>query len=512
MSAITHDFRIDWNGDGDYNDTGENVTQRVLDTQRTLTVRYGRDQARSLSPMASGEIGFQLDNTSRDYSPDNLSSPLQPNLIPSRSVRYEATHNAVTYSVFRGTTDQFDLSPQDRSVDCTGVDGLASLKGVTIDTELYHAVTTGEAIGLVLDAAGWPVADRDLDRGATTIRWWWESNVDAFQALERILNSEGPPAMLTVGADGKIVFRDRHHRLTRAASLTSQATFRDGGADPVFSGFTYDHGWRDIVNAVTIDVEDRKPTGDPVEVFVTEQPYTIPSNEEIAITVEASDPFMRAVTPALGTDYALDAGTVQVTLSRTSGRTTTIYVRAVGGNAAITGMRLRAYSVPVVSTFKVEGTNPDSITKYKRRSLPYDAPWVGVHDARALADVILAHRSERMPIVVITLDGGNDDDVLVQQLARDLSDRITIVETETGVNADFFVERIEHTVSDGGGRLVTVFGCEKAPVKPANPFTFGVSGKGFGQGQFDIHGLDDAGSMFRFDTAGQGFNDGRFAT
>lgn len=511
MSAITHDMRINWNGDGDFTDTGDDVTARTLD-QRVVTIRYGRDQTRSLSPMSSGQMSFELDNASRDYSPENASSPLAGNLIPARPVRYQATHNSIVYTMFHGSLDDYEVQPQERVVRCTALDPLAKLKGSTIDTALHASVTTGEAIGHILDAIGWPTADRDLDRGVTTIRWWWEAGTDAFQAMERVLNSEGPPALLTVGADGKIVFRDRHHRLTRSASLNSQATFRDGGADPVFSAFVYDHGWRDVINSVVIDVDDRQVTSDPVEVFSTDQLYNIASGDAIEISVVAQDPFLRATTPIAGTDFTLVAGSVEVSLSRTSGASTIISVRAIGGTATIDGMRLRAYSVPIAATLKVTGVNQDSITKYGQRSYTQDAPWVGVHDARAVADVILAHRSERLPIVTITMDGGDNDTCLTQQLARDLSDRATIIEDETGLNADFYVEQIEHSISDSGGRLVTAFGCEKAAIKPTNPFTFGVSGKGFDQGAFDITGLDDSATMFRFDTSGQGFNDGRFAT
>ena len=77
---------------------------------------------------------------------------------------------------------------------------------------------------VVLDAVGW-TGPRDLDLGATFVHWWWLEEVDAFTAVTDLVSSEGPPSIAYVGPDGTFIFRDRHHRLLRAASLTPQATF-----------------------------------------------------------------------------------------------------------------------------------------------------------------------------------------------------------------------------------------------------------------------------------------------
>jgi hypothetical protein len=102
--------------------------------------------------------------------------------------------------------------------------------------------------------------------------------------------------------------------------------------------------------------------------------------------------------------------------------------------------------------------------------------------------------------------------ILAQQLGRDLSDRVTIVDSESGINADFYFEQIRHEISETGLRLSTTFGCEKARTVPSGLFRFDTSGAGFGQGAFGPSGLDSPTSVFRFDTAGQGFDQGLLAT
>jgi hypothetical protein len=506
--AATYSFAIDWNNDGGFSDTGEDVTARTLG-RSPVTAGYGRDTAQAGSPVASGKASLELNNVSGVYSPENSSSPLVGNLLQARPVRLQSTLSAVTYTLFRGHTDDFQVQPSrtDRSVQITCLDAVAKLKGVTISTDLYDGITTGQAIGYVLDAAGWPAADRDIDTGATTIRWWWEERTDALDAVEKIVNSEGIPALVTVDENGKFVFRDRHHRLTRAASTTSQATFRDTGSEPLFSApLEYDHGWRNVFNSVTFSVEERDPDPELSAVWSSTQSFSIDDGETLPVNAQTSDPFFGAVVPEAGTDYQLRSGTVTVTLSRSQGSSAAIFIKATGGPAVLDGLQLRAYAVSVQRTIQISADDSSSKSKYGTRSWPDTAPWAGVNDAAALANIILAHHAERLPIVSFRLFG--NDTRLTQQLARDLSDRVTIVDAETGLNAAFYIERIDHTVSDAGLQHETVFTCEKVPSVPSTVFTFSVAGRGFDDGTFGLGGLSNSSTLFTFDVAGRGFDQG----
>jgi hypothetical protein len=216
---------VDWNGDGDYDDTAENVTEDVL-ASGPVTFQYGRDQARALSPPAVGTLGFSLCNAARIYSPENPDSPIADDIAPAAPIKVEEVINNTLYPLMTGRVDTFDVRTDrgDRSAVITGLDGLALLRGAKISTELYEAQRTGTLVGVILDTIGW-TAGRDIDLGATHVPWWWASQADAFDLLTELLASEGPPSIAYVAPDGTFVYRDRHHRLLRAASLTSQATF-----------------------------------------------------------------------------------------------------------------------------------------------------------------------------------------------------------------------------------------------------------------------------------------------
>lgn len=509
---MTYEIAVDWNDDGDFSDTGEDVTGRCLSVRSQVDIAYGRDTGRAGSPIATGTLNLELNNASGDYYPENTSSPLSGNLLADRAVRVRKTLSAVTYTLSTAYIDGFEVQPDisQQSVRLSCLDMLAKLRGVNISTDLYQGVTTGQALGYILDAVGWPAAARDIDAGATTIRWWWEENTDAFSAMERVVNSEGPPAIVYVDDSGQFVFRDRHHRITETASKTSQATFTGGSSEPVVSARTYDHGKRNVVNSVTFAVDERDPDGELSAVWSDTGSRSIADGETLPINVQPGDPFFGAVTPEAGTDYNLLSGAVTVTLSRTQGASATIFVRATGGPAVIDSLRLRAYSVRVQRTVQVSAEDSDSIDTYGRRSYPTDAPWASVHDARAIADVVLALRAQRLPIVALTVINENNTR-WTQQLARRLSNRVTIVDPTVGINADFFIERIEHTLAQGGLLHRTVFICEMAPTAVDTVFTFNVAGRGFNDGTFDLGGLSDPDTVFRFDTSGQGFDQGLLA-
>lgn len=506
--AATYSVYVDWNNDGDFSDTGEDVSARTLE-RTTLTIRYGRDQARALAPISPGEAELELDNRSRDYSPENSSSPLVDNVLPGRPVYVKATLSAVDYPMFRGHLDDYNVMPNisDRTVRFSCLDPLAKLRGVRVTTELHNSVSTGEAVGILLDAAGWDPALRDLDPGSTTIPWFWLDDADAFDALLQIADSEGPGSLVTVDSAGAIVFRSRHHRITAPASTTSQATFRDTGTEPNHSApLVYDHGWSGIVNTVTLSVPIRAVSGELSAVWSSQGQISLAEGETIAITAKASNPFFGALTPVAGTDYTLLSGTVTVALSATSGQSTTVSITAAGGAAVITGLQVRAYEVSTVTTRVIKAENTTSIGQYGPRSLPSarEPVWAHLNDAVAIAELILAQRAERLPTVTITIRGGNDTR-LVQQLSRDLSDRITIVDAETGLNSDFHIEQIQHAISDAGAMLTTSFGCEKIPDPITDLLILNDAVRGLlGTGRLGGVGTNEPDVMFVLDDATQG--------
>ena len=519
-----YSFEIDWDGDGAFSGTDDVTGDLVSDISST----YGRDQDRQLSPAAVGSAAFTLNNTDGRYYPDASSSPLYGDLEPAREMRAQVVYDTTTYPITRGRIDDYDLRVDrtNRTVEFTFLDGLNDLQGVKLSTGVYVAMRTGALIETILDLAGW-TGGRDIDLGATVVPFWWAEGVDCFAAINDLVKSEGPPSIAYVGPDGTFVFRDRHHRLLRSESINVQAEFSAAAVacdSPASTGldftapFTYAHGWRDIINSVSFEIPERVMSGDREDVWTSDDTISLSTGQSMEIDISTSDPFMDAVTPESGTDYtATGAGTLAVTLSRTSGQSVKITLLAVGGSVVVSALKLRAKPITTRKTVKVTRQDTGSISRHGERAYPEAAPWANANDADAIAGMILLQYAQRRPTVQLRVVSQNPEH-FVQLLTRTISDRIHITNAEASLDADFFVERVTHTIrrinQDGKPPVhAVVFGCERDLVSTANPFRFDVRGAGFDQGVFDPITADNASTVFIFDHPTQGvFDTGMFGT
>ncbi len=479
---------------------GEDVSARVLGVRTPLSMGYGRDSARSIGAVAPGDITIEINNRSRDYSPDNPGSVIAGFLGAGKAVIVKATYAGLTHVLFNGFLDNYTIAPDfnTKSVTFTALDILSRLSG-NISTEVFPVLRTGDGVHKILDAVGWPTDKRIIDPGATVMTYWSEENNGGQEALESIMNSEGPPAFAFVDFAGNFVFRDRHHRVLQAASVNSQATLRSDGAEPNFSApVSYEIGWKDIINSVTVAVDQREP-GEFQNVFESSDSIVIQAGSVYVFSIQADAPFVEAITPVAGTDYALVSGTVNVILSRTSGQSCDISVTAIT-TARIDGMNLRARPIVVARTYSISIEDSSSIKDNGLKTFPAEIPWAGINDVQAIGSIILGQRSQRLPVITVTVNNGNSTR-LNQILTRDLSDRVHIVEPETFTDHDHFIERMEHTISDVGASHTASFACERVRTQTSPVFTFDDAAKGFNLGKFGYQGLDDAASVFVLDVS-----------
>lgn len=518
MSVRGYELLADWSRHGTFANVLEDLTSHIADNP-DIFVSYGRDQSQATTVATAGKLTFALNNPDQFFSSENPSSPITGNVVPGTPVKLLKTHQLATRTLFSGVLDNFDVDPQAAAKTFTAEVLDATVRGAEpLSTELYSGLRTGDAIGLILDAIAWS-GDRDLDPGATVMPWWWEEGTDPVEAIEKLVASEGPPAIAYVHG-GTFVFRDRHHRLLRPASQTSQATFTHAipaGSGPVGSfmirsdSFSYDHGLRHIVNTVNFSVGQREP-GDITEVWSTDTPITFADGQTKTIIIETNDPFFNAMTPAAGVDYDV-TGVVSVSLSRTSGQAATLTITASGGPAIITRLALRAVSVPVVRTIDVSVEDTASISKHTTQPWPGQVPpFANVYDAEAIARRIIATYATNRPVVTFQITN-LDDDYMTQILDRRVSDRIRVINDSISLDAEFIIERITHSIRKLGVIHSVEFGCQVVdPTQSENIFTFDVAGKGFDDGAFGIDGIDNADNTLMFDVAGRGFDDGVFAT
>jgi hypothetical protein len=466
MAAATWKIEVDWNNDGDWGDTGEDVTARVLNNPG-LVFERGRDQVRSLAPPMAGRGEFALNNASKDYSVEYASGPLYGNLLPGRAVRFRTTAPSAA-TLWAGQVDDIRQEPFLKGggrVSIPALGKLAKLKGVPVWINVQENITTSAALALLFAEAGLAAGEYTiLDTGQTTLTAWWCAGDDAFDMLRQLLAAEGPGAAIYEQADGKIAFHSRHYRLLTARSTTSQVTFGNAGTEPKHSPpFTYQPNLKDVVNSAHLDVATLSFSASLslLATWTFDSPPTFGPGESRDYTF---------VLDAPATDFDADLIIPYFfanSLSYSAGYGPTVTVTVTSSNSgyeSFSGIQLYGKTLQP-GTARIEQTvdAAASRAKYGVRGLPggFDPwPYLAESAAQGLVDSVVINYQEPRATVGVTIANANSTR-LTQQLTREIGDRVTVVEDQTGLNAAMYIERIRHEVRAGGRFHRTTFGCEQ---------------------------------------------------
>jgi hypothetical protein len=190
----------------------------------------------------AGTCSIVLNNGDRRFDPTNLDGPYvvagETQLTPMVRVRIRAVWDSLTYWIFSGFADNWALEYQENSwstVTLTATD--ATKIFASYDRQASLAAGAGELPGpridRILDAAGWPEADRTIEAGETPLQ---ATTLDGNVLTELQLVQDTELGHLYIGADGKVTFEGRH-AFANSTSATPQGRFGDGEYVP---SITYD--------------------------------------------------------------------------------------------------------------------------------------------------------------------------------------------------------------------------------------------------------------------------------
>lgn len=191
----------------------------VVDDVRGLTIDRGRSSVSQ--SFGAGSLTVQLNNRDGTYDPNNSQSTHHPNIKRGVPVRIQATHNAVTYTLFRGHVTRWPVAYPNRGHDSVvtveAVENAGILRGTRLNTS-YSQESTDTRIGNILDDASWPAGARDLDTGIIDVA----ARTFAGDAGELIAEAvEAEQGSFFIAKNGDATFLNR----VALDGLTSQATF-----------------------------------------------------------------------------------------------------------------------------------------------------------------------------------------------------------------------------------------------------------------------------------------------
>lgn len=191
--SLAWDVSVDWNGDHLYE---ENEAQRVT----SVYISRGRNRllatsGSGLQMPSTGTATITLSNEDGRFDGWNQDSPLYPNVGYKKEVRIRVRplDGSVVYPLFMGRIVNIVPSGEGerKSVTLYVNDGMDFLRNAAARVAMQYDITPGEAIGKVLDSAGWKHWwGRDLDTSVETIDYWWASgNTRALDAIEDLETS-----------------------------------------------------------------------------------------------------------------------------------------------------------------------------------------------------------------------------------------------------------------------------------------------------------------------------------
>jgi hypothetical protein len=166
-SEITWEVMVDWDAinwaaEPDFSEDIDDISDDVNFNGWTR----GKEIEEGNAPSGTHEIKLKAGLCDK-YSIYNVSSPLHDKIRPWLPIRIRAIHDSITYPVFAGfiSSIKVDPSPDKQAVYIYITDGtdLIARQLITQDFDTREQMSDGEAIGKILDAAGWSLTRRNLD-------------------------------------------------------------------------------------------------------------------------------------------------------------------------------------------------------------------------------------------------------------------------------------------------------------------------------------------------------------
>ena len=478
MARADYRLQIDFDNDGSFGHAESDVSADILPG---LMARRGRNYGNMIyGRSVAGSLTVNLRNDTDKYNRFNPNSPLHNLLVPQLLVRLSMRPDGATdyTSLWTGYLDRIERIERrsgnnEARLSALGI--IVELSQREVSVAIQENVSTADALGLILDAAGITAAQRGTIDGNISMARWWSRDQRAIEALREVEETEGGFVYET--REGAIAMQDNDDRTLSAAATYTLSDTPTGTDIPAL---TLEPGdpTQDITNSVTVPI--RQYAVGAVEVLWTLG--TIPdieAGETIILVVQYPDEEagqsviavsewedLVATTDYLGNTAEDGSGnnrTSSLSITATKAATTlTLEIENTHASDTIylTHLQARGRELTAEQPVNVKAENADSIMAYGRRSYLAPAQFLSTtRDGFDYANLIVQLNKDPLTRVSGSFDATDDGDIAV---ALDLSQRIE-VDLE-GVAEDYFIENIEHRIGQGRRHIVNLL------MSPASPF------------------------------------------
>lgn len=446
MSVVaTYALYVDWNGDGDFSDAGENVSADFV----SANIQRGFSSPLARTPGVS-RATFVLNNLNKQYSP-----PLNATVLPRRQIKLDMTYIS-TVTLFRGFIDDirptFGLHGQ-RQVTFNCLDAQALLDAYEGEIALQTNTTADAVIAAVVAAVYTPPGTAyqvGITPFPTSSEGWNYNQLENIRASQKIQDAcISDWGRFFIAKNGYATFYNRQKMsLDSATKLTiinamlnldyvkssaSVYNYVEVTCFPRAVGETYEViGRLSQTDATCIEASS-------AQTFVLR--FRDPVNVKVTLGAKS------CVTPAAGTDYActddpaglgndVTAG-VAVAATFYGDHAEVTLTNALAAPVYVQTLQVRGIAVRAREQITVVAQDATSIAAYQKRKLSLQAPLISdPQSAQELADYLLQYYKDPMNDVQgVEILANKDTTWMAAVRDLELCDRVSLSEDQTGLFA-----------------------------------------------------------------------------
>lgn len=501
---------IDWDRNGNYTDAYDDVTSRVITAKWFLGMEQPYRDA-----VDNSTLELVLDNSDKRYSPENNDSPLSGKLVPFRPVRIQSddgsgqgqprthwvgwvesilpdvnkngkrlVHLVATgpLQFFKAAETKLKLQTNKRSDEIIA----ELIKEVVIPPALTDAWILGRvgfselgnttklanitAYSNLYDPSSNPNGEKGLKTLAMAADNWVrqgglsdveQDSFDVYHAISDITAAERGKFLFD--REGKVLFWNRHHLLDdrRPAALTLD----DGMTDMAYTYAGIDRCKNEVIAVChprTIGATTNDILWQLGDAIIRVEPG---KTRDVYVKYEDDSKNRIGAQEVTVTDLEFESGTASVTVEENANGANLKFTNAGTVAAIIKKCIVRGRKITDSGQMEARATDDASIIDYGRRSLRINLPSIDdLEDAQDIADFERTRRGKpRGMVSTVTvlshakLGGGQH----AHQLARTIGDLVTIKETQSGHQSEYYIIGEAHELMNGGEVLKTIWYLER---------------------------------------------------
>lgn len=432
-----------------------------------------------------------LNNTDNRFSANNSSAALYAQLNRNanpnnaggyfRPVRvslgfYNSGGSPEYLQVFQGVIINPQERWQDRTYTLDCLDRWAVLKRKRASTGLFENKRTDELIQEWLNASGLGYA-ANLEKSERLIRWAWLGDDSIAEDMIRLVEADG--GLVYFDYAGTLQYKTASWFARNTASVETFTTARFEALEPEWD-------FDQVYDRVTVHVTPRYVAVASV-LWSSDEVITLEPSGQRVIEAHFREPAYTVVTPGYNqipassdwealtaANQALENGSggslLTVALSNVLAQSATVTLTNGSATQRMYVTKLQLRGQPVVAGKEILVNEPSSGSATQVLSL--DNPY---YQSRTQAEAVakaLQHRF-RYPRQTVQLTG------VPARPHLDVTDRVTVQETDTGISRDFFIARKQYRFSLSDGYVEDYDLVDAADYLPySNYFVIGTTGLG----------------------------------